>query len=107
MQSDAVAHSTPQPFEITCSSDGILRVGDHEFRCAFGINGITDAHTHLDGITIIAGGVLDVLRLYTAKTLIVVTSCITSSFGGGDRSTDERGFTASSKIKATIACKDA
>ncbi|MEQ8390000.1 MAG: L,D-transpeptidase family protein [Thalassospira sp.] len=49
MHSDAIAHSMPHPFEITVSADGVLRVGDNEFRCAFGINGITDAQTKTEG----------------------------------------------------------
>lgn len=49
MQSEALAHSPSQPFEIETSSDGILRVGDHEFRCAFGSNGIIDADSKTEG----------------------------------------------------------
>ena len=51
---------------------------------------LTDAHTHLDGITVIAGGVLDVLRRDAAKTFIVVTS-------GGYRS-------ISSSNRANVTC---
>ncbi|MHC8491532.1 L,D-transpeptidase family protein [Thalassospira sp. SM2505] len=49
MQSDAIAHEISQPLEITASADGVLRVGDHEFRCAFGVNGIIDAHSKTEG----------------------------------------------------------
>jgi hypothetical protein len=68
---------------------------------------LTKAHTHLDGITVIAGGVINILRLYTTKTFIVVKPSIASGFGGGDCTAYERGFTASGNIKATIACEDA
>lgn len=49
MQSDAVAASPPQPLELSASPDGILRVGDHSFRCALGVNGIIDANTKTEG----------------------------------------------------------
>ncbi|HAY50255.1 L,D-transpeptidase family protein [Thalassospira sp.] len=49
MQSDATAHSVSQPLEITASATGKLRVGDREFRCAFGVNGITDADSKTEG----------------------------------------------------------
>ncbi|WP_044829864.1 L,D-transpeptidase [Thalassospira sp. HJ] len=49
MQSDAVAAPPSQTVELSASADGILRVGDHEFRCALGKNGITDAETKTEG----------------------------------------------------------
>lgn len=49
MQSETVAHSDSRSLEITASADGVLRVGEHEFRCALGVNGVTDAQTKTEG----------------------------------------------------------
>lgn len=49
MQSDAVAQSPSQPLELTVSADGTLRVSAQSFRCALGVNGITDADTKTEG----------------------------------------------------------
>jgi hypothetical protein len=69
--------------------------------------GATNTDTCLDGIAVIAGSVLNILRLYTAKTFIFITSCVTSGFGGGNRPAYKCGFTLSGKIKTTIACEKA
>jgi L,D-peptidoglycan transpeptidase YkuD (ErfK/YbiS/YcfS/YnhG family) len=49
MQSDAVVQHPPRPLELFASPDGVLRAGEHEFRCALGVNGITDANTKTEG----------------------------------------------------------
>ncbi|MDG4718561.1 MULTISPECIES: L,D-transpeptidase family protein [Thalassospira] len=49
MRSDTIVPSTTQPLEICVSADGKLHVGDREFRCALGVNGIIDANDKCEG----------------------------------------------------------
>lgn len=49
MQDTATAHPAPKPVEISVSADGVLRVGDQEFRCALGVNGVIDANDKTEG----------------------------------------------------------
>jgi L,D-peptidoglycan transpeptidase YkuD (ErfK/YbiS/YcfS/YnhG family) len=49
MQSEALANSANHSLEISVSADGKLRVGEQEFRCALGVNGITDAQSKTEG----------------------------------------------------------